>query len=75
MALLIGESAIKRREHFAAFHFFFVYFVLCLNWMNVGKPINYVLSRCGKLLRVDSDKPTLGLRIFSFYFSPEINTS
>lgn len=23
MALLIGESAIKRREHFAAFHFFF----------------------------------------------------
>lgn len=74
MALLIGEPAIKRKEHFAAFHFF-VYFVLCLNWMSVGKPINYVFGRCGKLLRVDSDKPTLGLQIFSFYFSPEIHTN
>lgn len=24
MALLIGEPAIKRKEHFAAFHFFFL---------------------------------------------------
>lgn len=74
MALLIGEPAIKRKEHFAAFH------LLCLlcamsELDERGKPINYVFGRCGKLLRVDSDKPTLGLQIFSFYFSPEIHTN